>query len=100
VHAPRSSPHFITLSVLYCAHVFSSLFSFFFMLPRPPRSTLFPYTTLFRSRRFGEGCLSALPFPRLRLRQKRLFDVLGKLTPETAGDQDAGFRGFADNGLI
>src|SRR5690606_41439814 len=22
---------------------------FFFMLPRPPRSTLFPYTTLFRS---------------------------------------------------
>src|SRR5438309_10842733 len=23
--------------------------SFFFMLPRPPRSTLFPYTTLFRS---------------------------------------------------
>src|SRR5436305_11796632 len=26
------------------------LFSFFFlMIPRPPRSTLFPYTTLFRS---------------------------------------------------
>src|SRR5438067_13208262 len=24
-------------------------FSFFFMLPRSPRSTLFPYTTLFRS---------------------------------------------------
>src|SRR5438874_13244421 len=24
-------------------------FSFFLMLPRPPRSTLFPYTTLFRS---------------------------------------------------
>src|SRR5438034_2841056 len=23
------------------------------MLPRPPRSTLFPYTTLFRSSRFG-----------------------------------------------
>src|SRR5690348_18221744 len=29
----------------------SMLFLFFFlMLPRPPRSTLFPYTTLFRSR--------------------------------------------------
>src|SRR5436309_11527782 len=31
----------------------SSLFSFFFfflMIRRPPRSTLFPYTTLFRSR--------------------------------------------------
>src|SRR5438445_8058549 len=31
------------------------------MIPRPPRSTLFPYTTLFRSpvppgRRFGECC--------------------------------------------
>src|SRR5205823_14135464 len=26
-----------------------SLFVFFFMIPRPPRSTLFPYTTLFRS---------------------------------------------------
>src|SRR5206468_10918046 len=24
-------------------------FFFFFMIPRPPRSTLFPYTTLFRS---------------------------------------------------
>src|SRR5205814_9028693 len=28
----------------------SPLTSFFFMLPRPPTSTLFPYTTLFRSR--------------------------------------------------
>src|SRR5438477_5766348 len=26
------------------------LFFFFLMMPRPPRSTLFPYTTLFRSR--------------------------------------------------
>src|SRR5947209_19812179 len=25
------------------------LFLFFLMIPRPPRSTLFPYTTLFRS---------------------------------------------------
>src|SRR5437870_12716237 len=31
----------------------SQLF-FFLMIRRPPRSTLFPYTTLFRSRRFGE----------------------------------------------
>src|SRR5688572_32434802 len=29
---------------------FSSLFFFFLMIRRPPRSTLFPYTTLFRSR--------------------------------------------------
>src|SRR3989337_3114075 len=28
----------------------ASLFFFFLMIRRPPRSTLFPYTTLFRSR--------------------------------------------------
>src|SRR5690349_23929211 len=27
----------------------NNLYLFFLMLPRPPRSTLFPYTTLFRS---------------------------------------------------
>src|SRR5947207_6350488 len=31
----------------------SRLFFFFVMIRRPPRSTLFPYTTLFRSRRGG-----------------------------------------------
>src|SRR2546422_9492412 len=30
--------------------IFTSLFFFFLMIRRPPRSTLFPYTTLFRSR--------------------------------------------------
>src|SRR5256886_16788256 len=28
---------------------------FFLMIRRPPRSTLFPYTTLFRSHRLGHG---------------------------------------------
>src|SRR2546422_9688025 len=35
-----------------CSHMFSiycALFFFFLMIRRPPRSTLFPYTTLFRS---------------------------------------------------
>src|SRR2546430_9094486 len=31
------------------------VFFFFLMIRRPPRSTLFPYTTLFRSRSFGFG---------------------------------------------
>src|SRR5438876_7550227 len=31
---------------------------FFFMLQRPPRSTLFPYTTLFRSRPGGRAPLA------------------------------------------
>src|SRR3712207_8724775 len=40
---------------------------FFLMIRRPPRSTLFPYTTLFRSRRRGATC----PRPR-RLRELRV----------------------------
>src|SRR2546425_8520698 len=31
------------------------LFFFFLMIRRPPRSTLFPYTTLFRSTLIGDG---------------------------------------------
>src|SRR5690349_24003539 len=35
---------------------------FFLMIPRPPRSTLFPYTTLFRSRRLRcESAREAMP---------------------------------------
>src|SRR2546422_6756746 len=33
----------------YCLLVLLLLFFFFLMIRRPPRSTLFPYTTLFRS---------------------------------------------------
>src|SRR6267142_6157847 len=43
-----------------CSFMFVSVFFFFFfflMIRRPPRSTLFPYTTLFRSR--PPGCASA-----------------------------------------
>src|SRR5437773_8136615 len=37
---------------MFCCFPFSPLhfFFFFLMIRRPPRSTLFPYTTLFRSR--------------------------------------------------
>src|SRR2546430_7011531 len=34
------------------------------MIRRPPRSTLFPYTTLFRSRRRGGQAFGALALPR------------------------------------
>src|SRR2546427_9086092 len=33
-------------------------FFFFLMIRRPPRSTLFPYTTLFRSRRCSRGLVA------------------------------------------
>src|SRR2546430_9373856 len=36
--------------VLTCCGCIESYFFFFLMIRRPPRSTLFPYTTLFRSR--------------------------------------------------
>src|SRR2546421_6332956 len=38
-------------------HISLALFFFFLMIRRPPRSTLFPYTTLFRSwTGSGGGC--------------------------------------------
>src|SRR6266436_8927059 len=41
---------------------FYSFFLFFLMIRRPPRSTLFPYTTLFRSKRCPRaGPPAALP---------------------------------------
>src|SRR6266513_4628296 len=49
----------------YFIHLLSSLllcfllFFFFLMIRRPPRSTLFPYTTLFRSRRVRSRGLRA-----------------------------------------
>src|SRR5215510_14120223 len=36
-------------------------FFFFLMIRRPPRSTLFPYTTLFRSRYVTDGKVVVLP---------------------------------------
>ena len=40
---------FCFLFVLYSFFIFLFVFFFFLMIRRPPRSTLFPYTTLFRS---------------------------------------------------
>src|SRR5256885_16708467 len=38
-------------------------FFFFLMIRRPPRSTLFPYTTLFRSSGSGAACAAARSGP-------------------------------------
>src|SRR5258707_4169183 len=45
----------LLIYILYSLSFFS-LFFFFLMIRRPPRSTLFPYTTLFRSQlaKFGQ----------------------------------------------
>src|SRR3989442_14928092 len=49
--------HLLCRSLLWCLVLFSLSFFFFFflMIRRPPRSTLFPYTTLFRSPICGKG---------------------------------------------
>src|SRR6266540_6851578 len=68
----------LILLLLLIFFLFFFFFFFFLMIRRPPRSTLFPYTTLFRSRRcpargrrpVRPGCatheLVARPAPRRR----------------------------------
>src|SRR3989440_3716065 len=65
-----------------------SLVFFFLMIRRPPRSTLFPYTTLFRSVR---GCVgevvsvNSLPFSRFRIRNSPETPAVRGPRPRTAG---------------
>src|SRR5256885_6115761 len=42
---------------MVCHSCTKSFFFFFLMIRRPPRSTLFPYTTLFRSALPGQGAV-------------------------------------------
>src|SRR5262249_62342094 len=80
---------FSPLLILYPSPAFYSLFLLFFlMIRRPPRSTLFPYTTLFRSDIIrGRGC------KRSRLRWRDTEDPLSPRGP-TAGDQLRFHRGL------
>src|SRR5688572_33483903 len=50
--SPRLAPLYLLLPVYLR---FFSFFFFFLMIRRPPRSTLFPYTTLFRSHARDRG---------------------------------------------
>src|SRR3712207_8077037 len=57
-----------------------SCFFFFLMIRRPPRSTLFPYTTLFRSRVYVRYAADAQGCATLRLKLRfhcRKLDGLG-----------------------
>src|SRR6266852_7695435 len=49
------------LLISYRKHLFVSYIIFFLMIRQPPRSTLFPYTTLFRSQERGRHGGRALP---------------------------------------
>src|SRR5256885_14046446 len=67
------------------------------MIRRPPRSTLFPYTTLFRSERMlalsGQAGGAALSLAQVRERLASLaamrFNGDGIVSPATAGDDKA-----------
>src|SRR3712207_7515719 len=53
----------------------NSEFFFFLMIRRPPRSTLFPYTTLFRSPRHVVGDMNVGPREPLPLRHQLVADL-------------------------
>src|SRR3712207_8668742 len=60
------------------------------MIRRPPRSTLFPYTTLFRSRGVGEDAVERLHV-HLRLRSDRVGAARAELLERVgrvAGEED------------
>src|SRR5947208_15090122 len=52
-YSPHYAYHTTIFFSSYSHHFAFSLFFFFLMIRRPPRSTLFPYTTLFRSERLS-----------------------------------------------
>src|SRR5690348_17468828 len=66
----------------------SSFFFFFLMIRRPPRSTLFPYTTLFRSKRFDEALASYNEALALEP-NSAAFNNVGNLLKELGQLQDA-----------
>src|SRR2546430_4547347 len=71
------------------------------MIRRPPRSTLFPYTTLFRSQPSKERILGELR--RLSADGFRRLDELGLLEPlggSLAGIERAGAAGHPDYDLV
>src|SRR5207248_9950324 len=60
----------LTRMCVFCAGcLFFSFLFFFLIIRRPPRSTLFPYTTLFRSR--GDACCNSSARRQRRIRAIR-----------------------------
>src|SRR2546430_1665959 len=79
----RRRTHYTSLSTAVVCHYYSThlIFYFFFlMIRRPPRSTLFPYTTLFRSV-IVEPRRATIPLRHHRPFQRILFrdNILGML---------------------
>src|SRR2546429_6234264 len=74
----------VSICLFIDAAAYTSLFFFFLMIRRPPRSTLFPYTTLFRSHRlnvYGSG-------NRARLDRCRTQQETGEHTTSTGRSEE------------
>src|SRR5205085_12133976 len=65
----------------YSSHLLYKLF--FLIIPPPPRSTLFPYTTLFRSRADRRSCDA--PAPSIRRASTARSSRRASATPRLAG---------------
>src|SRR6266496_2135406 len=70
---------------MYDSYIICVLFFFFLMIRRPPRSTLFPYTTLFRS-------LVRSAYPFADLSRTQLENVLDMLAVRYPSDEFAELR--------
>src|SRR3712207_8963759 len=69
---------------------------FFLMIRRPPRSTLFPYTTLFRSTNCNEGSRSGDPVPGPRLLRADRRRHAGADRPVPERQPEGGGRGRSE----
>src|SRR5438309_10734962 len=65
------------------------LIIFFSMIPPPPRSTLFPYTTLFRSRANAQELVGGQPLPPQPVRGEGRADRRPGRRAGHRGDQDS-----------
>src|SRR2546421_10635601 len=70
-----------SFSCLYFHALSLLLFFFFLMIRRPPRSTLFPYTTLFRSVRTPLGAFNGVfsPVPATKLGSIAIAEALKRI---------------------
>src|SRR3712207_9420508 len=71
------------------------------MIRRPPRSTLFPYTTLFRSLVLAAAGAAGLAVARALYRRSKEYDLKGKCVLITGGSRGLGLvlaREFAEEG--
>src|SRR5256885_9956335 len=73
-----------------CICLYLFFFFFFLMIRRPPRSTLFPYTTLFRSKHGVQ--VNAVRFLPKDLQEARYIPAVRYLMLVVAGDADEGDR--------